>query len=78
MNTTLVKHRNLLNYLEEQGADVSPGCRDGFCGSCRYPKSELNVSWFYGKDPIACYDDNNEVITCCAYLTTLPTPPKVE
>ncbi len=77
MNTTSVKRTNLLNYLEQQGADVAPGCRDGFCGSCRYPKSRIEVNWEYDGEPIACYEDD-EVITCCAYLTTTPTPLKDE
>lgn len=75
MNTMSVKRKNLLNYLEQRGADVAPGCRNGFCGACRYPKSQVDVAWEYDDEPLACYEEH-EVVTCCAYLTTVPTPSK--
>lgn len=57
-------NKTILQVAEEHGLHIESHCRQGFCGACR--KRKLSGDTVYSVEPIACFDENAEVITCCA------------
>lgn len=59
----LQPHETLLEGLERTGHAVEYQCREGFCGACRIPVIEGQVS--YQSSPLA-FIGAGEVLPCCS------------
>ena len=54
----------LLEFAEQHGLTPDFGCRNGSCGSCIVKKKAGSVN--YSQQPQCDFDDDNEVVLCCA------------
>lgn len=56
--------KTILDVAEANGFRVESHCRNGFCGCCR--TSKVSGEAIYVVDPLACFDEEKEIIPCCA------------
>ncbi|REL28896.1 FAD-binding oxidoreductase [Thalassotalea euphylliae] len=55
---------SLLEFAEQHGLAPDFGCRNGSCGSCVVKKKAGSVN--YSQQPQCDFDNENEVVLCCA------------
>lgn len=58
----------LVDYLQKTGHPVEAHCRQGHCGTCRYPANQINIKWQYESEDFIAWLNEGEVLTCQAYI----------